>query len=150
LLQQIAARTSRLRTIVLVPAGASDLLAATAVEAGAWDVWSEDQPGTALLERSACAARLHRLHPARTETVGAETEDDSEEPLQMVGTSPAIREIFGLIRRVAASDVPVLILGESGTGKELAALAIHERSQRAEKPFVPINCSAIADNLLEA
>jgi len=67
-----------------------------------------------------------------------------------VGTSPAMKEVLVKIHKVAPTDVPVLILGESGTGKELASLAIHQRSTRKEKAFVPINCAAIPENLLEA
>jgi transcriptional regulator with PAS, ATPase and Fis domain len=55
-----------------------------------------------------------------------------------------------MIRKVAPTDIPVLITGESGTGKELTSMAIHERSGRRNKPFVPINCAAIPENLLEA
>jgi transcriptional regulator with PAS, ATPase and Fis domain len=55
-----------------------------------------------------------------------------------------------MIRKVAPTDIPVLITGESGTGKELTAMAIHERSQRRNKPFVTINCAAIPENLIEA
>jgi DNA-binding NtrC family response regulator len=69
---------------------------------------------------------------------------------EFVGTSPAMKEVFVKIRKVSPTDVPVLILGESGTGKELTALAIHQRSTRKEKAFVPINCAAIPENLLEA
>jgi two-component system NtrC family response regulator len=69
---------------------------------------------------------------------------------EMIGTSPAIRQVFGSIRKVATTDVPVLLVGESGTGKELTAKAIHERSGRKDGPFVPINCGAIPETLLEA
>jgi two-component system, NtrC family, response regulator len=69
---------------------------------------------------------------------------------QMLGTSPQMEKVFASIRKVAATTVPVLLLGESGTGKELAALAIHQRSARKEKPFVAINCSGIPENLLES
>lgn len=69
---------------------------------------------------------------------------------EMIGTSPAIRQVFAAIRKVATTDVPVLLVGESGTGKELTAQAIHERSPRREGPFVPINCGAIPESLLEA
>jgi transcriptional regulator with GAF, ATPase, and Fis domain len=61
-----------------------------------------------------------------------------------------MKEIFSKIRKVAPTDIPVLILGESGTGKELTALAIHERSTRNNNAFVPINCAAIPESLLEA
>jgi len=74
----------------------------------------------------------------------------SEEFKEFVGTSSVMKEIFSKIRKVAPTDVPVLILGESGTGKELTALAIHERSTRSNNAFVPINCAAIPESLLEA
>ncbi len=69
---------------------------------------------------------------------------------QMVGTSPQMQGVFSYIRKVAGTTAPVLLLGESGTGKELAAIAIHQRSKRKEKPFVAINCSGIPENLLES
>ncbi len=68
---------------------------------------------------------------------------------EFVGSSRPMLEIFSMIRRVAPTELPVLITGESGTGKELTAMAIHERSLRKESPFIPINCSAIPENLLE-
>lgn len=69
---------------------------------------------------------------------------------EFVGSSEGILNVFSMIRKVAPTDVPVLITGESGTGKELVARAIHERSRRKEQPFVTINCAAIPDDLLEA
>jgi len=68
----------------------------------------------------------------------------------MVGASARMREIFEFIRRVAPTDSTVLIQGESGTGKELVAHAVHTNSKRANAAFVPINCAAIAENLLES
>ena len=68
----------------------------------------------------------------------------------MVGSSPSMRKVFEFIRRVAPTDSTVLVQGESGTGKELVAHAIHRNSPRAEKPFVAINCAAIAETLLES
>jgi two-component system NtrC family response regulator len=68
----------------------------------------------------------------------------------MLGTSDRMQVVFNRIRKVATATAPVLILGESGTGKEVAALAIHRLSARRDGPFVPINCSAIPETLLES
>jgi two-component system NtrC family response regulator len=68
----------------------------------------------------------------------------------LFGQCPQMEEIFSIIRKVGSIDVPILILGESGTGKELVARAIHENSLRKKGPFIPINCGAIPENLLEA
>lgn len=69
---------------------------------------------------------------------------------QLLGVSPAVAQVRGLIERVARSQAPVYISGESGSGKELAARLIHERSSRAGRPFVPVNCGAIPENLVES
>jgi DNA-binding NtrC family response regulator len=69
---------------------------------------------------------------------------------EIIGNSPAMQEVFGLIKKAAMSESNVLITGESGTGKELIARAIHRWSPRNEKSFMTINCSAIPDTLLES
>jgi DNA-binding NtrC family response regulator len=67
----------------------------------------------------------------------------------MIGQSPAFAKVTQLIEKIAGCDAPVLIEGETGTGKELAARAIHDSSARRDGPFVPINCGAIPDTLIE-
>ncbi len=67
----------------------------------------------------------------------------------MIGRSPAFRIADALIDKMSAFDAPVLIEGETGTGKELAARAIHYRGARADRPFVPVNCGALPDALIE-
>ena len=69
---------------------------------------------------------------------------------QIVGASQKMQEVFKLIERVADTDCTVLILGESGTGKELVARAIHFNSSRQFAPFIPVNCAALPENLLES
>jgi len=67
----------------------------------------------------------------------------------LIGRSAAFTEAVNLIQRVAQTDAPVLIEGETGTGKELAARAIHYGGDRRDRPFVPVNCGAIPENLIE-
>src|SRR6516225_10265447 len=74
----------------------------------------------------------------------------SEHSLSMVGRSAAMENIRALVRKVAASRSTVLIVGESGTGKELVARAIHLTSPRAGRPFLPVNCAALAEGVLES
>ncbi len=68
----------------------------------------------------------------------------------IIGRSAAVRDVLGRIVRIAPTDATVLITGESGTGKELVAKAIHANSRRADRPFVPVNCAAISETLLES
>ncbi|HYR26357.1 MAG TPA: sigma 54-interacting transcriptional regulator, partial [Aquabacterium sp.] len=72
------------------------------------------------------------------------------EELGMVGQSPAMQRLRQQLRKVAATDAPVLLGGESGSGKELAARAIHQGSRRAAQPFVAVNCGAIAPTLIQS
>src|SRR5258708_2745998 len=86
----------------------------------------------------------------RAPAVVAETAPDPDMEGAIVGTCPAMREVYKAIGRVAAQDVPVLITGESGTGKELVARAIYQHGSRATAAFLALNCAAIPENLLES
>jgi two-component system response regulator HydG len=68
----------------------------------------------------------------------------------IVGHSQAIQELLDRVRRVASTDATILISGESGTGKELVARALHVASRRGDRPFIPVNCAAITETLLES
>ncbi|HEU4616222.1 MAG TPA: sigma-54 dependent transcriptional regulator [Kofleriaceae bacterium] len=68
----------------------------------------------------------------------------------LIGASPAMRQVYDLIDHVSTTDATVLITGESGTGKEIVARAIHERSRRKDGPFVAINCAAMPESLLDS
>jgi transcriptional regulator with GAF, ATPase, and Fis domain len=87
----------------------------------------------------------------------AEGQTDGETPMgrpglrgSIIGESPAVRDLFALIKKVAGSDLPVLVTGESGTGKELVAQAVHRLSRRAQHKIVAENCCAIPETLLES
>src|SRR5439155_8135634 len=68
----------------------------------------------------------------------------------MVGRSASMRAVFDVIEKVASLDVAVLVTGESGTGKELVAREVHARSARSKSPFVPVNCAALPETLIES
>lgn len=89
----------------------------------------------------------HGMSCLRNATVASRAPEAGE--FEMVGTGPQMQQVFRTIRKLASVDSPVLITGETGTGKELAALAIHERSQRGKASFVAVNCGALPRNLIQ-
>ncbi len=100
----------------------------------------------AVVDKAVDYRRLHREN--RQLKAGTGGRPASE--VTIVAASPAMNEVLQRVDKVAGSDATVLITGESGTGKELVARAIHDRSERADAPFVPVNCAAIPDELLES
>jgi len=99
-----------------------------------------------------CGAREFLLKPFQPETLIEVVERHRADPTASgpVGEDPAFLQMLTRLRRVAASELSVLLSGESGTGKEVLARDVHAHSQRARGPFVAINCAAIPKDLLEA
>jgi DNA-binding NtrC family response regulator len=119
-----------------------------AVKLGAYDYLTKpfETEHLLLTIKKALSERL-----LRTEVVRLREEVTRRDRLDnIIGRSPAMQEIFSLIRRVAGSQASVLITGDSGTGKELVARAIHAHGPRKARPFVAMNCSAIPETLLES
>ena len=147
LLEEFLAADPAMKVIVLT--GNSDHEnALRAVQFGAYDYYLKPVKLTELriiLER---ACNLSRLDREVFGDVALSTTPAGHE--EILGDGPAMRRIFDTIRRVARTDVTVLISGESGTGKELVARAIHAKSPRRHRPFVAINCGAIPENLVES
>jgi len=120
-----------------------------AVQSGAYDYYCKpfDLPELKIiLKRAFHLAAIEKENSRLQSSIDLH----SLSPGGIIGTSPRMLEVFSSIRKVASSDVAVLITGESGTGKELVAKAIHEISPRAAKDFIAINCGAIPENLLES
>jgi len=118
-----------------------------AVEKGAYDFFYkpiELDELKVVLRRAFHVSQLEQEQRELRHRLSGDTFED------MIGTSPKMQDVFSTIRKVATTDIPVLIIGESGTGKELVARAIHMLSIRKSKPFIPINCSAIPENLIES
>ena len=113
---------------------------------GSWSSASREAVAAAFRTR----AEIERLQRASRQQEEERTWRHSEPISGLIGESAAMREIASVVGRVAARDVPVLVVGESGTGKEVVARAIHARSPRKHRPFVAVNCAALPENLIES
>jgi len=131
--------------VVLVTAYAEPSAAMDAIAKGAADYLSK--PIDVMALRTTVAHALERSHLAR-DNRSLRSAIASRKVL--VGTSPPMLELYKQIAHVAPTNATVLITGESGSGKELAARTIHDRSLRASRPFVAVNCAALAEGLLES
>lgn len=137
-------------TKIIVITGNDDIEnAIRSVHLGAYDYYKKPIDLAELKVIIKRALHLYRIEE-ENRRLRAELEKTATEFVGMVGQSPQMQEIFSVIRKVASTDVPVLIEGESGTGKELVARAIHHMSLRKHGPFIPINCGAIPESLLES
>jgi two-component system response regulator HydG len=132
--------------VVLMTAYGTVEAAVAAMKDGAYDFLTKPLKRHAVLKSVAQALEKRRLveenRQLRARLAGV------EQPI--IGQSPALRATLDVIRQAAPSSATVLLLGESGTGKELFARALHEHSARAAGPFVPINCAAIPETILES
>ncbi|MBW2314766.1 MAG: sigma 54-interacting transcriptional regulator [Deltaproteobacteria bacterium] len=109
------------------------------------------RPQTVLsTDAPAAALRLSLGNALPSENAGEGARQNHRRAPALLGVSQAIRDLMEEVRRLAASNIQVLILGETGTGKELVARAIHEQSPRAGRNFVAVNCGALPDTLLES
>ena len=133
--------------VIVMTGHASMELAIQALRAGADDFVTKPIDLNQLLHRLAKAMKNMELE-AEVRRLRRALDEDSGS--SMVGESPALTGIKSLIRRVADSDVPVLVTGESGVGKELVARELHRQSASAEGPFVAVNCAAVPAQLLES
>jgi two-component system, NtrC family, response regulator len=147
-LHEIMSLAPQTKVIVLTGRGEREH-ALKAMQLGAYDFYAKPIELSELQVMLQRAFHLAGLE-AENQRLLAEREDEELGYLGIFGQSPEMLEIFATIRKVASSDVPVLILGESGTGKEMVARALHRESLRRNGPFIPINCGAIPENLLEA
>jgi len=151
LLRKLRERDPAALVLVLTAFGDAGA-AGEAIRAGAYDFISKPYDLAALRETLARSLGRRRLAGVRrdsSETDAADSNGRSAGPA-LVGHSPAIIEVMKTLARVAPSQATVLVLGETGTGKELVARTIHHFSERADRRFVAVNCSALAEGLLES
>jgi DNA-binding NtrC family response regulator len=133
--------------VILMTARGSMETVMAATRGGAFDYIAKPFDLDRILET------IRRAQAARAGGRPEEEEEEEPEELpesEMIGSSPQMIEIYKIVSRVAPTDATVLLEGETGTGKELIARMIHRNSQRADSPFVPIDCASIAPSLLES
>jgi two-component system NtrC family response regulator len=140
----------RLLKIIVITANTDETLGPRSIERGALDYFAKPidiEKLQTVIERAVHVQDMQQQSEERKPERGA-LSSDSE--FFMIGASEPMLQVFDYIRRLSRTDVNVLITGESGTGKELCARAIHFHSPRKDHPFVPINCGAIPENLIES
>ncbi len=139
-------KTRRPDQIVVILTGTATVeKAVEATRLGAFDFLEKDCGKEKILLTSQNALEFHKLYEENRRL-----RDRVSKRQEFIGRSGDFADILGKINRVAPTGARVLVMGESGTGKELIAREIHERSKRAGKPFVKVNCAAIPEELIEA
>ena len=146
LLGELIAADSATRVVVISGQGEKEN-ALKAIGEGAYDFFCKPvnvEELKTIIGRAFQVGRLEREFQAQQQEFATEGFAD------MLGKSPAIKQVFFTIRKLDNADASVLVLGESGTGKEVVALTIHRRGPRAKGPFIAINCGAIPETLIES
>ncbi len=134
--------------VIMISAFATTETAVEAMNEGAFDYVPKPFDNEELKQTIANA--LERKTEQAEPNIGEEGLEDTTQFGKIVGNSIRMQHIYQMVRQVAKTRTNILITGESGTGKELIAKAIHENSERADKPFVPVNCGGIPETLMES
>ncbi len=146
-----AAKANNAETEVIVLTGYGSVeTAVAAMKSGARDYLTKPIDSEELL-MAVGRAKEHQHLKQEVARLRSTVEAESKfSPGQIVASSESMQRVLDMIARVAPTDATVLVQGESGTGKELVARAIHQNSRRKDAPFIPINCGAMPENLLES
>ncbi|RJQ14681.1 MAG: sigma-54-dependent Fis family transcriptional regulator [Nitrospiraceae bacterium] len=131
-------------TVIIMTAFSTSEKAITAMKSGAYDYITKPVDNAqliSLVEKAIAAGKMN---------MPVSFEGEAEEGDMIIGRSAVMIEIFKKIGQIAESDVTVLLRGETGTGKELVARAVYQHSKRLNSPFLPVNCAAIPEDLLES
>jgi two-component system nitrogen regulation response regulator GlnG len=141
-------RISPKQIVIMMTAYGTSQTAIEAMKLGAFDYVLKPFDISQLKDLLKRALEAARAMKEMVRLPGAPNPDDFRTGI--VGQSPAMQQVYKLVGQVAPTEATVLITGESGTGKELVARAIYSNSRRSNKTYIPINCAAIPDNLLES
>jgi DNA-binding NtrC family response regulator len=134
--------------IIILTANATVSTAVEAMKLGAYDYLRKPVD---LDEFEAVIKKAHEAKKLKSECVLLKTHLKRQtEEQQLIGESPVMRDLMATVKKVARTDYAVLIAGESGVGKELIANALHRESDRTDGPFVPLNCGAIPESMIES